>query len=115
MPKLLLLFVGLLVILSVSISTYIVNNPADKLSKTQIESAVNQAKFLYRLRKSEGLDFSNGPCITNALMDDWVLDIAHNPRVKEDDLPGNMCPAYIEGKAKHIVELDKNGDLIRVE
>ena len=86
-----------------------------KPQKKQSDTAVNQAKNLYEARKKEKMDFSNGPCLSDALMSGWVADIAHNPRTQIDDLPQNQCPAYREGKAKHFVELDTNGELIRVK
>ena len=52
-------------------------------------------------------------CLSNFLISGWVLDIAHNPREAIDDLPQNQCSAYLSGQAKHFVELDLNGDLIR--
>lgn len=80
-----------------------------------IDNAVGKAKEIYRNRAGVGLDLSSGPCLSNDLLPDWVVDIAHNPRVKADDLPENQCQAYIEGRAKHFVELDLNGEVIRVK
>jgi hypothetical protein len=61
------------------------------------------------------MDFSCGPCLSDALMPDWVLDVAHNPRQAMDDLPSNQCPSFREGRAKHFVELDLEGNLIRAK
>ncbi len=82
---------------------------------TEVDTAVRQAQLLYRQKKGQGLDFTDGPCLTNDLMPNWVADIVHNPRTKIDDLPQNQCQAYIEGRAKHFVELDTNGNLVRVQ
>lgn len=81
--------------------------------KYEIDSAVNQAQYIYSQMKAQGMDFSNGPCLSNALMQGWVLDIAHSPRIATDDLQENQCPAYKEGRAEHFVELDLDGNLIR--
>ncbi len=78
------------------------------------DRAVNQAQLLYRESKAKGVDFSKGPCLTNALMPDWVADVAHSPREAVDDLPDNQCKVYLEGSAKHFVELDVDGNIIRV-
>jgi hypothetical protein len=53
-----------------------------------------------------GKDLSNGPCLSNEIVKDWVCDVAHSPRQAIDDLPENQCSAYREGKASHFVEVD---------
>lgn len=116
MPKILLFIVALVVIILTGIATLILNQDEQKaIPKSEIDTAVNQAKFLYSQRKETGEDFSSGPCLSNALMPGWVVDIVHKPRSAIDDLPGNQCPAYIEGKAQHFVELDTEGNLIRTK
>jgi hypothetical protein len=79
------------------------------------DRAVNQSIALYKEQKKLGLDFTLGPCLTNALMEDWVADLVHNPRLPIDDAPENQCVAYVEGGAKHFVELDLNGNVVRVK
>lgn len=81
----------------------------------EFDKAVANAKSLYRKRALEGMDMSNGPCLTNDLMPGWVVDIVHSPRQPADDLPENQCPAYLEGRASHFVELDTSGNLVRVK
>lgn len=116
MPKTVLFFVAIVVIILTSAATLFFNNIAPKPTpKNEIETAVNQAKHLYRQEKDRGRDFSSGPCLSNALMPGWVIDIAYNPRLPADDLPGNQCSAYLEGRADHFVELDPNGNLIRAK
>lgn len=82
---------------------------------TEADTAVRQAQHFYQIRKDAGEDFSSGPCLSNNLMPNWVADIAHSPRQSIDDLPENQCPNYIQGKAQHFVELDLQGNLIRVQ
>ncbi len=114
MPKSLLVLLTLTVIALTAIATLILNSGAPKeISKSEIEIAVNQAKHTYDQKKLLGEDFSKGPCLSNALLPGWVLDIAHSPRQSLDDSPDNQCPAYLEGRAKHFVELDPEGNLIR--
>lgn len=116
MSKTLLLIVTLVVILITAFVTFFVNTFSSKsLSKSEIDTAVNQAKHLYRQEKQKGRDFSLGPCLSNALMPDWVVDIVHNPRAPIDDLSENQCPAYREGTMRHFVELDIEGNLIRAK
>lgn len=112
MPKGLLLTLALTVVAVTAFATYI-SNTANTVKKSELDTAVNQAKYLYGFKKATGEDLSSGPCLSNALMPDWVADIAHNPRQSIDDLAQNQCPAYLEGRARHFVELDLNGNLIR--
>lgn len=84
-------------------------------SESEIDSATSKAQQIYAEMKLKGMNFSDGPCLSNALMPDWVLDIVHNPRIASDDLAENMCPSFREGRAKHFVELDTEGNLIRAK
>jgi hypothetical protein len=73
-----------------------------------------QANTLFRQAQIDGVDLRNGPCLSNDLAPDWVLDIAHNPRIAIDDQPENQCSAFAEGRAHHFVELDEDGKVINV-
>lgn len=77
--------------------------------------ALTKAKTIFKEKMAEGIDMTAGPCLSNELMLDWVLDVAHNPREPEDDLPENQCSALRKGEAHHFVELDENGDLIKIQ
>ena len=112
MPKWLLVILSLIVVILTSLITYTLNSDK-QLKKSEIDVAVNQAKYLYQMKIERNGDLSNGPCLSNALMPDWVADIVHSPRQEMDDSPENQCPAYLEGRARHFVELDLNGNLIR--
>ena len=90
-------------------------NPIRKDNQVIIqEKAVAEGKALFRKAVLEGRDLSLGPCLSNDLMKDWVVDIVHDPRESTDDLSSNQCQAYLEGRAKHFVELDTSGNLYRV-
>jgi hypothetical protein len=77
-------------------------------------AAVAAARAAYEDAKAEGVDFTNGPCL-GVIMDNWVADVAHDPRQKVDDDPANQCEAYRSGEADHFVELDPDGNLIRAQ
>ena len=116
MPKGLLLIISLTVILVTAYLTLAINAPSpNSASKNEIETAINQAKYLYQQGKLKGKDFANGPCLSDALLPNWVVDIAHNPRLPIDDLSQNQCPGYFEGRTQHFVELDPEGNLIRAK
>lgn len=119
------LFLGtLLLILAISSAILYINRKEsvyDQTSATykpgvfsEVDKAVSQAQALYQQKKKEGMDFSSGPCLSNDLMKGWVVDLVHNPRIAADDLAKNQCQAYLEGRATHFVELDLNGNLVRV-
>ncbi|HBQ50720.1 TPA: hypothetical protein DD690_01925 [Candidatus Daviesbacteria bacterium] len=113
LPKPLFVALALTAVILTALVTYGLNSGGVK--KSDIDIAVNQAKYLFEMQNQQTEDLSLGPCLSNALMPDWVADIAHNPRETIDDLPGNQCPAYLEGRARHFVELDLEGNLIRAK
>ena len=80
----------------------------------EYDKAALIALKVYKDRAKE-IDLENGSCLTNDLIPNWVADIVHNPRQPVDNLPENQCPAYLEGRAKHFVELDQKGNIIRVQ
>jgi hypothetical protein len=66
---------------------------------------------------SQGRDLSSGPCLSHNNLDwqvnDWVCDVAQDPRTAEDNLEENQCHAYIIEDAHHFVEVDSECNLIR--
>jgi hypothetical protein len=83
--------------------------------KAERNIAIAQAVDTFKIMKAQETDMENGPCLSNNLIEDWVLDIAHNPRQDVDNEPANQCEAYRSGQAHHFVELDLEGNLIRAE
>jgi len=79
------------------------------------DMAIHEAKKVYEYLKEQGIDFTEGPCIAESVMVDWAVDIVHNPRNSQDDLPQNICTSMISGTAKHIIELDRNGVVLKAE
>lgn len=116
MPKTTLLIIALIVVVLTALITVFLNSGGPKsASKNEIETAVNQAKYFYGQERGRERDFSSGPCLSEALLPGWVVDIVHSPRLPIDDLPENQCSAYREGRAQHFVELDLEGNLIRTK
>jgi hypothetical protein len=65
---------------------------------------------LCKTRLTQGVDLSNGPCLSNT--DPYVCDVAHNPRQDVDNDPANQCSEY--GKAAgHFVEVDPQCNIIK--
>lgn len=116
MPKLAVFFLSLIVIILTAAATLVFNTIGQEdVSQNEIDSAVNQTMLVYRQKKATGEDISKGPCLSDAVMPGWVADLVHNPRLPIDDLPENQCGTYLEGRAKHIVELDLEGNLVRAK
>jgi hypothetical protein len=87
----------------------------DDVNDEDRERAIAEAQRVYAEKQAEGLDFSNGPCIAEEVIDDWAADVAHDPRQDVDDQPENQCQSYREGDTHHFVELDPDGNLIRAK
>jgi len=83
-------------------------------SEAERDAAVAAARDAYDEAIEQGVDMSNGPCL-GEIMENWVADVAHEPREEIDDDPANQCEAYRKGDADHFVELDPEGNLIRAE
>jgi hypothetical protein len=97
--------------------TALVGCGGDDVSDEERDQAVTAAQEAYDEARSSGLELDVGPCIAETLpgLDDWVADIAHDPREDVDDDPANQCRRYREGDASHFVELTPEGELIRAE
>lgn len=90
-------------------------NPASTPEEVQNQQKqIETAQTLYTYTKSTNKDLSIGPCLGKA-DENTVVDIAHDPRQSIDDDPANQCPDFREGKALHFIELDPNGEIIRIQ
>jgi len=87
---------------------------AEQKLQADKDIAVINARTIFRQAQINGQDLSNGPCLSNNLMPDWVLDIAHDPRQSVDNLPENQCSAFREGEAHHFIEMDESGKIIKI-
>lgn len=81
----------------------------------ELSFAKARAKEFYNSLVVQGEDLANGPCLTDNLTSGWVADLVHNPRLDVDNQPLNQCPSYLNGTAKHLVELDLQGNFVRAE
>lgn len=66
---------------------------------------------LYQQKKQEGMQF-NSQCLGSC--GDYAVDIVNVPRNEEDNLVENQCEEYKKGKVSHFIELDKEGNIVRV-
>lgn len=74
-----------------------------------------EAIKLYNQKKAEGMEFSS-QCLGTIEVDGegYAVDIVHVPRTEEDNLPENQCEDFRTGKVKHFVELDKDGNVVKI-
>lgn len=77
------------------------------------EALIIQAKTLYSQSRKDGFDMANGPCL-GSLVADWAVDVVHEPRQAIDDQEGWNCEEFITGKVKNLIELDPNGNFLRI-
>lgn len=111
-----LFFLSLIFVILVSVGVVLLNGQKPGKPKEVMEEdrAVMSSKALFAQRIKDGWDMSTGPCLTNDLMPGWVADVVHSPRQAIDEIASNQCAAYREKRAKHFVELDTSGNLVRV-
>jgi hypothetical protein len=67
---------------------------------------------------AEGVDLNLGPCLSEKSgvewnIDDWVCDVAHQPREIIDGTSLNQCQDYRKELAKHFIEVSPNCEFIR--
>lgn len=108
----------------IAFSLYIWDRQAKPLTAQSFPPDIDQddqAKIMATARqmfddaKAAGQNFDNGPCLgTVPGYANWVVDIAHNPRLPIDNDPANQCEAFRLGKAKHFIEFDLNGQVVKI-
>lgn len=54
----------------------------------------------------------NSQCLGTC--DDYAVDIVHVPRTKEDDLAENRCDEYKNGNVSQFIELNSDGEIVRI-
>lgn len=75
------------------------------------QDAVSCALSLYDAKKQEGMQFSS-QCLGSC--NDYAVDVVRVPRNNEDNLVENQCLDYKEGKVSNFIELDKEGNIVRI-
>jgi hypothetical protein len=80
------------------------------------DRAVYACVFLCKAAANQGQRLDDGPCLSTGIeawdIEDWVCDVAHNPREAVDSLPENQCPEY-GVSANHFVEVTPKCIFIR--
>jgi hypothetical protein len=74
----------------------------------------NLAHAAWRDASADGTNMDDGPCL-GIITDDWVADVAHDPREAVDDERANQCDEYHAGKAHHFVEVTPTGRVFSID
>ncbi|MFC1721578.1 hypothetical protein ACFL0Z_01545 [Patescibacteria group bacterium] len=77
--------------------------------------AIARCQELYFQKVALAEDMSDGPCLSEKIVEDWVCDVVHEPRQAVDNETANQCVSYRNGTIGHFVELDINGELIKAQ
>ena len=75
------------------------------------QEAVDCATELYQETVDESMEFFS-QCLGSCR--DYAVDIVHVPRISEDNLVENQCEDFRNGELKHFIELDENGEIVRI-
>jgi len=75
------------------------------------QEVISKAMMLYNDEISKGTELSS-QCLGNVV--GYAVDIVHVQRTQEDNLPENQCMEYRQGIVSHFIELDKNGEIVRI-
>ena len=75
------------------------------------QNAIECANNLYNGEMDKGSEFDS-QCLGSCY--DFAVDIVHVPRSDEDNLVENQCEAYRSGQVNHFIELDKEGNIVRI-
>jgi hypothetical protein len=54
---------------------------------------------------ADDVDLSDGPCLSEEVVDNWACDVVHDPREDADDLSTNQCDSVNDGWVDNVVEL----------
>ena len=79
--------------------------PAEVLTQ---QEAINCARELYTNFDEE----FNSQCLGTC--GDYAIDVVHVPRSEEDNQVENQCSAYRNREVNHFIELDKDGEIVRI-
>ncbi len=75
------------------------------------QQIINQTLSLYEQGRSGGMEFFS-QCL--GVVGNYAVDIVHVPRSEDDNKIENQCEAYRNNEVTHFIELDKDGNIIRI-
>jgi len=75
------------------------------------QEAIYCANYLYDKEKSSGSTL-NSQCL--GLCGAYAVDLVNVPRTEADNLEENQCSSFVKGYVSHFIELDKDGNVVRI-
>jgi hypothetical protein len=88
-------------------------NPATMPSEVaQQQKLISDALQLFVQFKANLIEPISSQCV--GTIESYAVDIVHVLRTAEDNLPENQCEDYRSGKVQHFIELDKDGNVVRI-
>jgi len=113
MNRIFFILLGVAMIALIFVSGCVDSNPSTTNKVYSKSEAQEACQTLCIGSKGGGVDLSDGPCLSNQVVKDWVCDIAHNPREPVDNIPENQCESFLKQEAHHFIELDENCNLLQ--
>ena len=87
-------------------------NPLDIPDKVlEQQQAIFCANDLYNQEKENGTEFKS-QCL--GICGNYAIDVVSVPRVSEDNLIQNQCEEFRNDKVDSFIELDKEGNIVRI-
>lgn len=106
------IWILIIITVLITVTFFILKQPKEiNREQTTENQIIQKALVLYEQKKAEGLEFSS-QCL--GVVDGYAVDIVHVPRNEEDNRPENQCEDYRSGRVSNFIELDKDGNLVRI-
>lgn len=120
-----ILIIVVIVVLSIFIIKNYIKNDKSSVSEKEViktekeiseivkdsSDAILCALNLYKKAKADGMNFSS-QCLGSC--GDYAVDIVHVHRNDIDNLVENQCSYYRDGKVSRFIELDQEGNILRI-
>ena len=75
------------------------------------QGLIDDVLTLYSNSLVSGMEFES-QCL--GVVGEYAVDIVHVPRSDEDDLAENQCSEFLNREVSHFIELDRNGNVVRI-
>ena len=87
-------------------------NPTETPPEVKVQQQIITCAIdIYSQFKTNGMIFYS-QCI--GACGNYSIDLVYVPRILEDDKIENQCEDYLNRKTSHLIELDKEGKIVRI-
>jgi len=111
MKKGYLVLAFIIVLVVVGIGLFFIISKSEKVAESKTANETECALKLYNEAKDKGIKFLS-QCLGNC--GDYAVDVVHVPRNEVDNKIENQCEDYRSGKARQFIELDQEGNIVRI-